>query len=444
VPEKEPLYGVSRFGVETSQYWNRCDRSLSLIKEAKMGDFYQTGMVTTLHRLNPDGLPRLEAELEEFAEQNPIGLVLPALYSEFETSAMIRIRAELARVRYLRRIVVVLGRANARQYEHVREFFKDFSNVTILWVDSERTQALFRMLEDANLSAGPDGKGRSCWLAYGYLLARGDCNVIALHDCDILNYDRRMLARLCYPVANPNLEFEFCKGYYARTTDRMHGRATRLFITPLIRALKGMVSGAPFLEFLDSFRYALAGEFAMKAKLARVNRIPGDWGLEVGVLAEVFRNCSTARVCQVDLADNYEHKHQSLSENDPTKGLRRMTVDISKSLFRTMAGEGIVLTRDHFRSLQVRYVRLAEDTIDRYYADALLNGLCFDRHAEELAVATFAKSLQEAAEEFCEDPLGRPLIPSWNRVLSAIPEFFDLLLEAAAEDTAAPAEACAA
>ena len=111
-----------------------------------MGDFYQTGMVTTLHRLNPDGLPRLEAELEEFSEQNPIGLVLPALYSEFETSSMIRIRAELARVRYLRRIVVVLGRADARQYEHVREFFKDFSNVTILWVDGERTQALFQML----------------------------------------------------------------------------------------------------------------------------------------------------------------------------------------------------------------------------------------------------------------------------------------------------------
>ncbi len=408
-----------------------------------MADFYQTGMVTTLHRLSPDGLPRLEAELEEFTEDNPIGLVLPALYSEFETSAMVRIRAELARVRYLRRIVVALGRADACQYERVREFFQGFPNVTILWVDGERTHSLFRMLEERNLSAGPDGKGRSCWLAYGYLLATGDCDLIALHDCDILNYDRHLLARLCYPVANPNLGFEFCKGYYARTTDRMHGRATRLFLTPLVRALKGMVSSAPFLEFLDSFRYALAGEFAMKAKLARVNRIPGDWGLEVGVLAEVFRNCSTARVCQVDLTDNYEHKHQALSAEDPSKGLRRMAVDISKSLFRTMAGEGIVLTRDHFRSLEVRYVRLAEDTINRYYADALLNGLRFDRHSEELAVATFAKSLHQAAEEFCVDPLGPPQIPNWNRVLSAIPEFFDLLLDAAAEDTAR-AEACAA
>ena len=84
-------------------------------------------------------------------------------------------------------------------------------------------------------------------------------------------------------MAHPHLAFEFCKGYYARVTDRMHGRVTRLFITPLIRSMLDMAPGAPFLRFLDSFRYALAGEFAMDINLARVNRIPADWGLEVGV-----------------------------------------------------------------------------------------------------------------------------------------------------------------
>jgi len=400
-----------------------------------MADFYQTGNVTTLHRLNPNGLVRLESELERFSRETPIGLVLPALYSEFETPAMRRIREELARVRYLRQVVVTLGRANRGQYEQARSFFRDSRQpVTILWMDSPRIRSLLGLLEERGLSAGPDGKGRSCWLAYGYLLATSECDIIALHDCDILNYDRRLVGRLCYPVANPNLGFEFCKGYYARVTDRMHGRVTRLFVTPLIRAMEGMAPGAPFLKFLDSFRYPLAGEFAMKANLARVNRIPGDWGLEVGMLAEVFRNCAVSRVCQVDLTDNYEHKHQSLSADDPSKGLRRMTIDIAKSLFRTMAGEGFILTQDHFRSLQVRYVRLAEDTINRYYADALLNGLAFDRHAEELAVATFAGSLRQASEEFAEDPLGPPQIPNWNRVISAVPEFFDLLLEAVEED----------
>jgi glucosyl-3-phosphoglycerate synthase len=401
-----------------------------------MADFYQTGVVTTLHRLKSNQVERLELDLERFSRNRPIGLVLPALYAEFETPAMQGIVSELKRVRYLQRIVVALGRATPEQYARARSFFDDFyTPVMLVWMDSERIQGLLKMLEERGLSAGADGKGRSCWMAYGYTLAMRDCDVIALHDCDIVNYDRQLLARLCYPVTHPHLAFEFCKGYYARVTDRMHGRVTRLFVTPLIRAMESMAPAAPFLTYLDSFRYPLAGEFAMDINLARVNRIPADWGLEVGVLAEVFRNCAVSRTCQVDLADNYEHKHQALSSDDSSKGLTGMAVDIAKSLFRTLAAEGLPFTADHFRSLEVRYVRTAEDTIARYYADAMLNGLKFDRHAEEMAVAAFAKALRKAAAEFIEDPTGLPLIPNWNRVLAAIPEFFELLQDAVEKDS---------
>ena len=401
-----------------------------------MADFYQTGIVTTLHRLTPNSIERLEADLEKFSRNKPIGLVLPALYSEFETAAMQRIVAELRNVRYLQRIVLALGRANQEQFERARSFFRDFyTPVTVIWVDSERVQNLLRMLEERGLSAGTDGKGRSCWLAYGYLLATRDCDMVALHDCDIVNYDRQLLARLCYAIAHPHLPYEFCKGYYARVTDRMHGRVTRLFMTPLIRAIEGMAPGTPFLRYIDSFRYPLAGEFAMDINLARVNRIPADWGLEVGVLAEVFRNCSVARTCQVDLTDNYEHKHQTLSTDDPSKGLAKMACEIAKSLFSTLAAEGLVFTADHFRSLEVRYVRMAQDTIASYYADAMVNGLKFDRHAEEMAVAVFAKSLSKAASEFIDNPRGLPLIPNWNRVLAAFPEFFELFQDAVEKDS---------
>jgi glucosyl-3-phosphoglycerate synthase len=401
-----------------------------------MADFYQNGMVTTLHRLTADSTTRLEADLEDFSRSKPIGLVLPALYSEFETLAMQHIVTQLQKVRYLQRIVVALGAAKQDQYDRARDFFKNFyTPVSILWMDGERMQALLRMLEERDLSAGPDGKGRSCWMAYGYLLSKRDCQIIALHDCDIVNYDRQLLARLSYAVAHPLLSFDFCKGYYARVTDRMHGRVTRLFMTPLIRALEGMAPGNPYLRFLDSFRFPLSGEFAMDIDLARVNRIPGDWGLEVGVLAEVFRNCAVSRTCQVDLMDNYEHKHQTLSTSDPGKGLARMATDIAKSLFSTLAAEGLVFTADHFRSLEVRYVRMAQDTIARYYADAMLNGLRFDRHAEEMAVAVFAKSLSAAAAEFIGNPRGVSLIPNWNRVLAAVPEFFELLQDAVEKDS---------
>jgi glucosyl-3-phosphoglycerate synthase len=396
-----------------------------------MADFYQTGAVATLHRLNPENLPRMEAELRQFTAQQPIALVLPALYSEFETEAMPRIRDELRQVHYLQEIVLALGRATREQFRAVQRFFADMPQpVTILWVNGERIQKLYQVLEDNGLHPGPDGKGRSCWMAYGYVIARGESDIIALHDCDIKTYTREIVARLCHPVANPNIDFAFCKGYYARVTDRMHGRATRLYVTPLIRSLQSIVGFLPILNFLDSFRYPLAGEFAMYANLARLNRIPGDWGLEIGVLAEIFRNISVKRVCQAELCETYEHKHQALSPDDPSKGLLKMTTDIGKVLLRTLASEGVVLSEGALKSLQAKYVRMAEDTITRYHADAFVNGLVFDRHAEEEAVATFARGLRLACENYWSDPLGIPLIPNWNRVASALPDLLGRLVEA--------------
>ena len=113
------------------------------------------------------------------------------------------------------------------------------------------------------IDIGSQGKGRGCWIAFGYVLARRQSQVIALHDCDILSYSRDYLARLCYPIANRNLGYEFSKGYYSRVTDRLHGRVTRLFMTPLLRSLQRLAGPHPFLTFLDSFRYPLAGEIAM-------------------------------------------------------------------------------------------------------------------------------------------------------------------------------------
>jgi glucosyl-3-phosphoglycerate synthase len=44
-----------------------------------MGDFYQTGLVATFHRLGRPNLERLESELLGFARQRPMALVLPSL-----------------------------------------------------------------------------------------------------------------------------------------------------------------------------------------------------------------------------------------------------------------------------------------------------------------------------------------------------------------------------
>lgn len=393
-----------------------------------MSDFHQTGVITTLHQFGKSSIERLESELYGFSKNHPVALVLPSLYSEFEGPAMPGIIHELSKIKYLNEVVLVLDKASEKEFQKVRGLMSAInSDVRIIHNDGKRIIEIYETFARNGFNVGERGKGRSVWLAYGYVLARGKSDVIALHDCDILTYNRELLARLCYPVVNPNLNYVFCKGYYSRISNKLNGRVTRLLVTPLVRSLQQLVGVHGFLSFLDSFRYPLSGEFCMITDVARVNRIPWDWGLEVGSLAEVYRNFSPRRICQVDIAANYDHKHQVLSADDASKGLMKMTVDICKSIFRTLASDGVVFSEALFRSLLVSYLRHAEDTIAKYEADAAINGLKFDRHEEAKAVEAFTKAIGMAAQIFTENPMTTPLIPNWNRVTSAIPDIFDML-----------------
>ncbi len=400
-----------------------------------MPDFYQTGVVPTLHRLGKDNLEEIESRLTRYAQDRPIALVLPSLYSELAGTALGGIVEELKKVQYIKEIVVTLGPASDSEFQNARRFFSVLpQKVCVIWNNGKRMRRLYRAIEAEDLPTGLEGKGRSVWMAYGYVLARREFNAIALHDCDILTYSRDMLARLCYPVTNPSLDYDFCKGFYTRVTDKMHGRVTRLLVTPLIRALVKIIGFHPLLVFFDSFRYILAGEFSMDVNLARINKIPGDWGLEVGTLAEVYKNTSINRVCQVDIAENYEHKHQELSPEDASKGLNKMCVDICKSIFRTLASEGIVFSDGFFKTLFATYARTAQDHLKRYEDDASINGLRFDRHEESLSVETFTKGIKTAAEVIMKDLVGVPLISSWDRVTAALPDILDRIREAVEED----------
>ena len=177
--------------------------------------------------------------------------------------------------------------------------------------------------------------------------------------------------------------------------------------------------------YLDTFRYPLSGEMSLDHDIIRRARIPSDWGIEVGILAEVFRVSSPKSICQVDIAECYDHKHQELSSRDASKGLNKMAVDIVRSVFLTLAGHGVKLDRGIFDTLLSAYMRKAEDTMRFYAADAEINGLKYDRHEEETAVATFVRSIRGAARDYLSDPLGDPMIPNWNRVEAALPDFLD-------------------
>ncbi len=402
-----------------------------------MADFFQFGKITTLHRLTERPLEELEAELLAFSRKRPIGLILPSLFSELEGPALGRILDDLQQARYLSHIIIGLDKANASEFAHAREFFARLPQKThLLWHDGPRLRALDEELKQRELSPLEPGKGRNVWFCLGYALAIEELEAVGLHDCDITTYSRDLPARLLYPLAHPNFSFEYAKGYYARVNgDKLSGRVTRLFVTPLLRALRLMVGPLDYLEYMDSFRYPLSGEFAMSRDLASQVRIPSDWGLEIGLLSEVYRNISHHQICQVDIADQYDHKHQELSAEDRDGGLAKMSRDIAKSLYRKLATEGIQMNQAFFRSLKAAYLRKALDMVEMYYHDAKLNALAFNRHAEEEAIEVFQQSIVEAGQIFLDNPLEAPFIPNWKRVLSAMPDFTERLFQAVEADS---------
>ncbi len=401
-----------------------------------MADFHQNGSITTLHNLRTRTLDDLTYELTACAETRKISLILPCLYSELEGTALPAILDELCTVPYLHRIIIGLDKADEAQFRHAQEFFSRLPQKhMVIWNDSPRMLALGQRLDALGLAPQEAGKGKNVWGCMGYLIACADSAIMAIHDCDILTYNREMLARLVYPVAQPAFPYQMAKGFYPRIDgQKLNGRVTRLLVSPLLIALKKVVGDRDYLDYLRSFRYPLSGEFAMRTSTLPDLRIPSDWGLEIGVLSEAWRNLAPQSVCQVDISDAYDHKHQELSPEDANRGLSRMSTDICKAIFRKLASDGTVFTPNLFRTLKATYYRQALDLLECYYNDAKMNGLSLDRHKEEKSVELFAENIIRAGQIFLENPNESPFIPTWNRVHSADPDFLSDLLRAAADD----------
>ena len=392
--------------------------------------------MATLHNLTNRPLEELETELIGFSKKRPMGLLLPSLFSELETEAMPKILDEVKKVPYLSQIVIGLDRANEAQYREALDFFGELpQHHRVLWNDGPRLRALDAELQEQGLAPEEEGKGRNVWYCLGYILATDKVEAIALHDCDIVTYNRSLLARLIYPMANPQFSYQFAKGYYPRIAEgNLNGRVTRLLITPLLQSLQQVCGDSDYLGYLDGFRYPLAGEFSFRKGVIPDIRMPSDWGLEMGTLSEMFRNYSNNKLCQVDIAEVYDHKHQDISVDDRAKGLSKMSIDICKLIYRKMAVMGTVFSTEVFRTLKASYFRNALDFVERYKNDAIINGLDLDVHKEEEAVELFAENIIAAGKNFLSSPHEKPFIPSWSRVRSAIPDIYERLIEAVEED----------
>ncbi len=364
-------------------------------------------------------------------------MILPSLYSEIEGPALKNIVKILSNNKFLNHITIGLDKANKTQFQDAKIFFKDLKVPhSVIWNDGPRMKSLDKQLSEQGLAPKEPGKGKNVWYCMGYILARDQARSIAIHDCDILTYNKELLARLIYPVANPLFDYEFCKGYYPRLgNNKLNGRVTRLLVTPLLKTFKKVLGHRDYIEFIDVFRYPLAGEFSFRSRLLKELRIPSDWGLEIGILSEMQRNQASNRICQVDISDAYDHKHQELSQADKTKGLSKMSIDISKTLIRKLAAQGDTFTSNTLRTIKATYYRTALDLLEIYNNDAKINGLSLDINEEEIAIELFSNNIIIAGQEFLENPNENPLIPNWNRVQNAIPDFKDNFIQAVKDDS---------
>ena len=363
-------------------------------------------------------------------------LVLPCLYSEIAGPALGSIIEQLASVNYINHITIGLDRATKAEFEDAKRFFSELKVPhSVIWNDGPRLTDLRQTLKNVGLDMGEQGKGRNIWTCIGHVISRGKAEVIGFHDCDILTYDRDLLANLFLPLANPNFEFEFCKGYYARVANsKFNGRVVRLLMGPLLASFRATLGASEYLDYMESFRYPLSGEFSVRKSLLSDLRVPFDWGLEVGLLSEVYRNQATNRICQAEICDIYDHKHQSLSSESADSGLSKMSTDIIKSLFRKLAIQGHTFSNETMRTIKASYYRFALDSIDKYKADAAFNALEIDLNSEEKAVELFAENVMRAGDSFAYEPMAIPFMPTWSRVTSACPDFLYQLRVAIKED----------
>ena len=380
-----------------------------------MSDFYQHGGIATLHHLgNPD---YIELEKELNALSPAITLVLPCHARDLDSPVLAAILEELIQTRFIRHVIVGLDGADETQYHFARSLFQNLPQETaILWNDGPRMSAIITQLNDAGMDPGARGKGRNMRLCFGYALSATDAPFVAVHDCDIVNYRREMLARLCFPVAHPEMAFEVSKGFSARFSDRLNGRVMRLLISPLLRAMEEWDGFPSTLGSLQNFRYPISGEVCLHRRVVREIRFPSDWGVETGMMSDVFRLCAPHRVCQVDIAETYDHKHQDLSEKDPLGGLNKMACDVTLCLLRTISAGSTIPVSIDAKKLVPNYLRVAREMMRFYAADARINLLQYDYALEDQTATMFASAIDRAISIFSNTPYQPPGAPGWSEI----------------------------
>lgn len=438
------------------------------------------GLVTTFRILVDQDRRQLAAKMNRNAEADKPILIVPLLASEYtlpeNRPVFENILSNLSHAQYLDKIIFGLDQASESEMQLLRELVKkhQIRQAVIQWNDGPVYSKIYQILNDAGMVSLEPGKGKNIFLGIGLALAL-NAKVVGILDADIRSFNCIQLDRLLYPVVVCN--YDFSKASYTRVSNRrLYGRVKRLLVDPLLLALKTKFIESKdrkmlgMIDFLLQFDYQLSGEVAFRADLLKKMRFSTNWGAEIFTLIEIYRKASSA--AQVDFSiEPFDHKHQPVSEDDLSKGLTRMAVDIVTTLMNALVkGEGLDLSEAFFRDLFTIYTGVTDKLTKMYSDESLFNNLEYDwDHEEHLARDVFGRCIFHAGEiltakaatterllrlansypqfkpcleaglaeailsvelESKEKVFETPHTASWERVSYKIPNIQDVLLEA--------------
>jgi glucosyl-3-phosphoglycerate synthase len=391
-------------------------------------DFDQRGFAK-IHDFSME-FDTMRSRLRSLAGEYPSGVIIPIIESDLKNQVLSGIVTELNECDYLKKVFIALSVNNQESYDEAVKVFGAFKVPhEIIWCNKPSVVSVLEELKSKGLDVTAlKGKGKDVWLAMG--IASLELHSFVVHDADILPYTRMLPTKMLYPIIEPKLDFFFSKGYYARINfekRKMYGRITRLFMNPILEAMQEKLQHkSRFVSYLQNFSYPLSGEFAIYSDLAMRLRIPCDWGFEMGLLAELYRNASYEHICEVDLGF-YDHKHKEVVGD----GLVKTAEDSFATLLRTLTEmDGVEVSLPFLQSLQVMYRKMAQDKIRQYHADAICNNLDYDRHQEESSVDALSEAIIASGTKYLFDP-SKTQMPDWLRTKAAMIDIRERLREAA-------------
>jgi glucosyl-3-phosphoglycerate synthase len=166
------------------------------------------------------------------------------------------------------------------------------------------------------------GKGEALWKSL--LATRGD--IVLWIDTDIVNIHPRFVYGVLGPLlANPALQF--VKGFYQRplhTADKLQsgagGRVTELTARPLLNL---------FYPELSGVIQPLSGEYGGRRSALEQCPFFSGYGVEIGLLIEIFERYGLEAIAQVDLLERVHH-------NQSLEALSKMSFTILQAVIRKL------------------------------------------------------------------------------------------------------------